>query len=123
MALRVGVRPFRPKRTNNQGQSWAQQSASAGGFVQSQQDNSQSQSNVKTTTGKNLAELGILLNKPASELSPADASLVDFSKIDDANKYRVDFIEELLDVKHGKLEVDGFLESELEIIMDFLCTS
>ena len=35
--LRVGVRPFRPKRTNNQTQSWAQQSASSGGFVQTQQ--------------------------------------------------------------------------------------
>ena len=32
--LRVGVRPFRPKRTNNPTQSWAQQSASSSGFVQ-----------------------------------------------------------------------------------------
>ena len=35
--LRVGVRPFRPKRSNNQTQSWAQQSASSGGLVQAQQ--------------------------------------------------------------------------------------
>ena len=80
-------------------------------------------SNVKTTTGKNLAELGLLLNKPAGELSPCDASLIEFAKISDENKYRVNFIEELLNVKHGRLEVDGFLDSELQQIVDFLCTS
>ena len=78
---------------------------------------------MKTTTVKNLAELGLLLNKPAGELSPCDASLIEFAKISDENKYRVNFIEELLNVKHGRLEVDGFLDSELQQIVDFLCTS
>ena len=40
--LRVGVRLFRPKRTDNQGQSWSQQSASSGGNVQTQPGSTQS---------------------------------------------------------------------------------
>ena len=80
-------------------------------------------STVKTTTGKNLAELGLLLNKPADQLSPTDASKIVFSKVEDENKYRVNFINELIDVKHGKLEVADFQDSELEEIMEFLCSS
>ena len=78
---------------------------------------------VRTTTGKNLAELGILLKKPISELSPADANLVEYAPVEDANSFKIDFIKELIEVKHGELNVDGFEKSELEMIMEFLCTS
>ena len=35
----------------------------------------------------------------------------------------VDFIKELLDVRHGNLEVDGFSDDELEMLLDYLCVS
>ena len=78
---------------------------------------------VRTTTGKNLAELGILLKKPISELSPVDANLADYVQVEDENSFRIDFIKELIDVKHGVLNVEGFESNELEVIMEFLCTS
>ena len=78
---------------------------------------------VRTTTGKNLAELGILLKKPISELSPVDANLVDYVQVEDENSFRIDFIKELIEVKHGVLNVEGFESNELEVIMEFLCTS
>jgi hypothetical protein len=74
--------------------------------------------NVKTTTGKNLVELGLLLNKPISDLSPHDAA-----RVADEDKFRINIIKELIDVKHGKLEVEGFLDDELDQIVEFLCTS
>ena len=49
-------------------------------------------SNILTTTGRNLAELGLLLGKPASELTPSDASNIELAVIEEENKYRVDFI-------------------------------
>ena len=78
---------------------------------------------MRTTTGKNLAELSILLNKPAHQLSPCDASDIFLAKIDDEQKYRVDFIKELLDIRHGNLEVDGFSHDELEMLLEYLCVS
>ena len=79
--------------------------------------------NVKTTTGKNLAELGQLLNKHPWDLSPSDASRIEFEKVADEDIYKINFIKELIDVKHGKLEVEGFLDDELDQIVEFLCTS
>ena len=43
--------------------------------------------------------------------------------MENEDKYKVNFINELIDVKHGKLEVDNFEDSELEEIMKFLCSS
>ena len=77
----------------------------------------------RKTPGRNLAELGLLLGKPASELTPSDASNIELAVIEEENKYRVDFIKEIIDVKHGNLEVDGFTNEELDSIVDFLCTS
>ena len=74
--------------------------------------------NIKATTGNNLPELGELLNKPFDELIPSDASNIVFAKFDDANKYRINFIKEIIDVKHGALEVNGFSQEELEEVLD-----
>ena len=39
------------------------------------------ESNVMTTSGRNLAELGLLLHKPASEPTPCDASEIQLKVI------------------------------------------
>ena len=68
-------------------------------------------------------ELGLLLNKHISDLSPHDAANIEFARVADEDKFRINFIKELIDVKHGKLEVEGFLDDELDQIVEFLCTS
>ena len=78
---------------------------------------------VRTTTGKNLAELGILLKKPISELSTADANLVEYVQVEESNRFKIDFIKELIEIKFGELNVNGFDSKELEEILEFLCTS
>ena len=57
-------------------------------------------------------ELGLLLNKLISDLSPHDAANIEFARV-----------KELIDVQHGNLEVEGFPDDELEQIVEFLCTS
>ena len=78
---------------------------------------------VRTTTGKNLAEFSELVNKPVTNLSYSDASEVTYEAIDDEQKYRIDFIQEIIDVRNSKLDVDGFSEAELDQILEHLCTS
>ena len=56
-------------------------------------------------------------------LSPSDASKVVYEAIDVSDVYRVDFIKEIIDVKHGILEVDGFNVEEMDLILQHLCTS
>ena len=75
------------------------------------------------TSGKNLAEPGQLLNKPPGDLSLSDAFCIEFDKVAVEHLNRTNFIKELIEVKHGNLDVNIFFNDELEQIVDFLCTS
>ena len=44
---------------------------------------------VRTVTGRNLAELSQLIGKPVQKLTPCDTSEVVYATIDDSEKYRV----------------------------------
>ena len=78
---------------------------------------------VRTTTGKNLAELSELVNKPVTKLSHSDASEVTYKAIDGEQKYRIDFIQKIIYVKNSNLDVNGFSEAELDQILEHPCTS
>ena len=78
---------------------------------------------VRTTTGKNLAELSGLVNKPVGNLSHCDAYEIKYEAIEDEQRYRIDFIKEIIDVRNSILDVDGFSEAELDLILEHLCTS
>ena len=78
---------------------------------------------IRSTTGRNLAELAQLLGKPAMRLTPNDADLIIYEKADSSEEYRIEFVKEVIDVKAGILEVEGFDEVELSLILDYLCTS
>ena len=77
--------------------------------------------NVKTVTGNNLAEIAQQVGKPVMQLTPSDVSKVVYEAIDVSDVYRVDFIKEIIDVKHGILEVDGFNVEEMDLILQHLC--
>ena len=78
---------------------------------------------VRSTTGSNLKEISLLVNKSVDHLSPRDASDVQYHQVRNEDQFRVGFIWEILNVKHGQLEVSGFTEKELELILENLCTS
>ena len=78
---------------------------------------------IRSTTGRNLAELAQLLGKPIMRLTPNDADLIIYEKADSNEEYRIEFVREVIDVKAGILEVEGFDEEELSLILDCLCTS
>ena len=79
--------------------------------------------NVRSTTGSNLKEISLLVNKRVEDLSPKEASDIQYHQVRNEDKFRVGFVWEILNVKHGQLEVSGFTETELEMMPENLCTS
>jgi hypothetical protein len=79
--------------------------------------------NVNSTTGSNLKEISLLVNKRVDDLSPRDASEILYHPVSNQKEFRVNFIWELLNVKDDQLEVVGFSEDELGMILEHLCTS
>ena len=47
---------------------------------------------------------------------------IKYHDILESEVWRVDFIREIVDLKYGKLEVQGFTTEELDYIQDYLCT-
>ena len=63
------------------------------------------------------------MNKSVNNLTHSDASEVTYESIEDEQKYRIDFIKEIIDVRNSNLDVDGFSEAELDQILEHLCIS
>ena len=80
-------------------------------------------SDVRTTTGSNLAELSCLLGLPVTMLHPLDVQRLEYENMRDEDKYRISFVNELLNVLHGNNIVDGFSNEELNAILHHLCVS
>ena len=76
--------------------------------------------NVNRTTGSNLKEISLLVNRRVEDLSPRDAYEILYHPVINQDKSRVGLIWELLNVKDGQLEVEGFPEDELEIFLEHL---
>ena len=64
-----------------------------------------------------------MLTKPAKMLHPLDARRLEYENICDEDTYRIPFVEELLDVLHDNIHVEGFSYEELNSILHYLCTS
>ena len=64
----------------------------------------------------------LLANKSRVEELETSEVIVEYHEIEDSEKWRVDFIREVVEFKLGELKVDGFTAKELEEIQDFLCT-
>ena len=47
---------------------------------------------------------------------------IKYHDILESEVWRVDFIKEVVDLKYGDLEVQGFTREELETIQEYLCT-
>jgi len=78
---------------------------------------------VRTTTGSNLAEIGVLLGIPPWKLTCSDAKAIKFEVMKDEENYRISFIKEIIDLMHSNISVDGFTKDELLSILHHLCTS
>jgi hypothetical protein len=81
-------------------------------------------SDVRSTTGKNLRKILLLTEKShVQNLNPYDFNSVKYHQLGDDEKWRVDSLEELINIKFGKLELDHFVPEEIEEMIIFVSTS
>ena len=78
----------------------------------------------RSTTGSNLRNILLLTDKNnIEEICIDDIRKMVFEEIDDREKWKIDFINEISDVKFNQLDVEHFSREELDEILNFLCTS
>ena len=78
---------------------------------------------AQSITGSNLRNIRLLLEKDDSfKLSKTDANEVKYHPVDDENVWKVRFLKELIEIKHGDLTVDLDHE-EIQEMIDHISTS
>ena len=78
---------------------------------------------VRTTTGSNLRT--IMLQAGLNRLEDLKVSNCDFdyNKVVEADVWRLDFVRELVELRNGDLVVPGMNHEDLEVILEYLCTT
>ena len=78
---------------------------------------------ARLTTGYNLRSIMILAGK--NRVEDLEVGKVDFEyhKVEETEAWRIDFVQELIDLRYGDLHVPGMDVDELKEILDYICTS
>ena len=75
---------------------------------------------VRSTTGSNLRKIMLLSGRNRIEdLKDVD---IPYHAVPSDEAWRIGFVKEIVDQKHGELEVPGLLKKELDSILEYLCT-
>ena len=81
--------------------------------------------NVQSYTGNNLRRIMILMNKSnIRELESFEVKeSLSYNPVPEDQQWRIGFLREMIDVRAGDLEVDGFSVKEISEIIENICTS
>ena len=83
-----------------------------------------SKRDARSVTGRNYREIMILLGKTSIEnVRKGDGENVEYFKIREADTWRVEMIEELINLKHQALDIENFSGEELDYMLTYICTS
>ena len=83
-----------------------------------------SKRDVRSVTGRNYREIMILLGKTSIEnISKRDGDSVEYFKIREADSWRVEMIEEIINLKNQVLDIENFSDAELDYMLTYICTS
>ena len=78
----------------------------------------------RSTTGSNLRNIMLLTTKDdITKLVPSDALEILYQPVLGESEWKVDMLMELIDVKHGQYEVENLSATEVEDILQYICTS
>ena len=79
---------------------------------------------MRSVTGRNLKRILLLTNeRKFDEITDADIDKIMYAEMKNENSWRVPLIQEIMDMKFGKLIIDGFSSEECEEILQCACTS
>ena len=79
---------------------------------------------TRSVTGSNLRRILLLTKKTKVEdITEKDIENIESDEISDDNKWRVNIIQEITDLKFGQVKIDGFSIEECDEILQYACTS
>ena len=79
---------------------------------------------VKSTTGRNLRKIMLLTGKSnIEELNEIKIDELEYHPTKEEDRWKLSVIDECIDIKFGKLNIDGFNKEEIEDICNYLCKS
>ena len=79
---------------------------------------------TRSVTRSNLKRILIQTKKTKVEdVTSKDIEDIEYAKMCQEDKWRIEMIKELTDIKFGQLELDGFSNEECEEILNFACVS
>ena len=81
------------------------------------------QKDFRMTTGSNLRTIMLLTGKNRIEDLEALNEDFEYHTVDDDEKWKIDLVKELIDVRHDELTVEGLDMDELQEILEYLCIS
>ena len=82
------------------------------------------QADTRSITGSNIRRILLLTKKEnIDQISDRDIDGIIYAEILEDDKWRVDLIKEVTDVKFGQSTIEGFTLEECEEILQFACTS
>ena len=81
--------------------------------------------NVQSYTGKNLRKIMVMMKKSSiSELKSCEVKeSLEYNPVPINQSWRIPFLKEIIDIKAGNLEVEGFTSGEISEIMEHICIS
>jgi hypothetical protein len=79
------------------------------------------QNDTRSITGSNIRKILLLTSKESIEQITDFDIEIEYAKMSDENRWRVNIIKEITDVKFGQLTINGFSEEECEEILQFAC--
>ena len=80
--------------------------------------------NTLSVTGKNLRNIMLLTEKvKISDLTPEDADSIKYREVPEKELWRIGFLKELIELKDGDLQVNGFSYEEFDDFVKFVCTT
>ena len=79
---------------------------------------------VRSTTGSNLRKILLQTQKDHVEhLKSTDILEIKYHPIMDEDKWKTSVIKEIVQIRNGKLEVEGFSNLELDEILQHICSA
>ena len=78
---------------------------------------------VNSTTGANLKQISILCGINTNDLNISDANLIEYFPISDDEKWRIGILRDIIDARKSNSTIEGFTFEELDLIVDYVCTS
>ena len=77
---------------------------------------------VRTTTGSNLRRIMLLEGKETIDQLKSKDIKVEYHVVPESESWRINFVKELVEIRHGDMAVPGMMDDELTEIFNYLCT-